>query len=282
VITLVSFPIASGSAAVVWEEDFSGSLNEWDLKGYTYSNWQTSLGDSSIDSGLSIEDGILVGTFTGGFIPPNTGGNWSVAHHSSDVVYGSWELDLSIEPTPWAQNIDTEIYFIYSDPTNNYDWLGKNNDLDIKSTFAYVIYITNKNSGTDRIDMYLSKHRGGGLSRIDLDHTSFDIEYDTFYPIKITRTLDYKIEVSFDGELKLDAQETEENALTISERFVFFHINGRYKLDNIKVSDVTPPTTNTTTTTAPTTTNASTNGFLVLVTGLSVIALVITRIKRKD
>ncbi|MHA2095266.1 MAG: hypothetical protein ACW98F_11610, partial [Candidatus Hodarchaeales archaeon] len=69
-----------------------------------------------------------------------------------------------------------------------------------------------------------------------------------------------------------EAQETEENALTISERFVFFHINGRYKLDNITVSEVTPPPT----------TNASTNGFLVFVTGFSVITLVITRIKRKD
>ncbi|MHA2239091.1 MAG: hypothetical protein ACXAB2_12075, partial [Candidatus Hodarchaeales archaeon] len=158
---------------MVWEEDFSGSLNEWDLKGFIYSNWQTSLGDTAIDSGLGIEDEVLVGTFTGNFVPPNTGGNWSVALHSSYVVYGSWELDLSIEPAPWTPSIDMEIYFIYSDPINNYDWLGRNNDLDIRSTFAYVVYITNKNSGTDQIDMYLSKHRGDGLSRIDLDHTSF-------------------------------------------------------------------------------------------------------------
>ncbi|MHA2296224.1 MAG: hypothetical protein ACXAEU_11085 [Candidatus Hodarchaeales archaeon] len=284
IILIIISTITSVQASIAWKEDFTGSLDEWDLSGYTFNgNFQSAFADSIIDPGFTIENGSLVGPLST-TVPWGTEGNWSLAMHESDVAFGSWSFDLFMEKSPINQILNLEIAFIFSDPVLNYEWLGETNDKAIKTSEGYILFINNiflSDQSSEKIIIDLDKHRGGGLSRINLDEARFDVDFDNFHQINITRTLDYKIEVYFDGELKLEVQESESTALTSSEQFVFFHWGGKFKLDNISVIDLSQSTSSQSTSSQSTSSQpTSTSGFLFILSSLSILVLVITRRKK--
>jgi hypothetical protein len=267
ILLLIIYPITSVNA-VGWTEDFSGALDEWDLQGYSFDDtWVNSVADTTIDSGFKIEDGALVGSYTFGLFTQQNGGNWSLASRESDVAFGSWNLDLYIEKHPSDQEFGFEIAFMYSDPQYNYNWTGLSQSETILSTTGYLLWVNNIDLSGEQIRMKLAKE--GGNDRINLDEILFDVDFNKIHHINITRSLDYKFQVYFDGDLKLEAQESEESAITMSERFVFYNWQGKFTLDNLSVNEFTRSET-------------TSNGFLFALTGLALLVLIITRRKRKN
>ena len=165
---------------------------------------------------------------------------------------------------------------MFADPENSYDWSGLSHDAIHNTVEGYLILIRREASSGEIFNLYLSKHGANGGGRVNLDSTSIAFDLDTFHHINISR-IDRTIKVYFDGVLKLEVDESIHQAIETSEQFVFFSWSGRFKLDNISVSDFTPETT-TTTSTEPT---PAANGFLVLISGLALVTLVLVRNKRK-
>jgi hypothetical protein len=274
IIFLSTLPVTSAQAAMVWEEDFSGDLDDWDVSSYEYSNWNTVPAEKIIDTGLSIENGALVGQMTGDFkLGGFEGGNWSLATHESNVAFGSWNLDLFMEKG-WLNVVDLEIAFMFNDPVFKYDWIGETNHDLIRKSSGYILWIHNFASystrepySDDTIKMVLVKHQTGDSDRVDLGVATFEIDFSKVHEITFNKSIDHQIQVMFDDEIKLNITETESYAITSSETFAFFHWNGRLKLDNITVSAFSP--------------SGATNGFLIIVAGLTLLMLVIVRINRR-
>ncbi|MHA2103240.1 MAG: hypothetical protein ACW981_07405 [Candidatus Hodarchaeales archaeon] len=265
-LTLSSVTVVQ--ATVIWEDDFSDSLDEWDLKGFSYNNlWQNSVADQAIDSGFSIKDGILSGSVTN-CVYGSVGGNWSLASHDSTTLFGSWSFDILMEKEPTGQAINTEIAFLYRESMYNLDWVGLSLAETFDATAGYILWINNLDDRSGgKLEMVLAKETGQGIgTRKNLDITTFETNLSTFHNINITRSSNYKIDVYFDEELKLEAQEIESNVLSTSERFVFFHWAGRFKFDNIIVSG------------NPETKTTFSSGLLM--TGLSLITLVLLTKKK--
>jgi hypothetical protein len=266
ILLLTMLPVYSVQASTFWEDDFSGTLDDWELQGYTFDgNFQTIPANALIDSGISIENEVLVGPLTTSH-PDGSKGNWSVAMHESDVVYGNWTFDIFMEKSSLDQGLSTEIAFMFSDPVLKYDWINESNSRAIEFSEAYILFINNiflLGPAGNTIILDLDKHPGSGSSRTELGEARFDIEFDRFHQISITRTTDFKIKIYFDGDLKIEVQETTETALTSSEKFMFFQWVGKYKLDNVVVEDLTSP--------------SAIDGFVVTVSGFLLLILTIKR-----
>ncbi|MHA1984972.1 MAG: hypothetical protein ACW967_11495, partial [Candidatus Hodarchaeales archaeon] len=277
IFLLLTFPLSSVQAVIVWEDDFSSDLNEWDLRGFSFDgNFQSSIADASIDSGFTIQEEILIGSVNTMIPSSLTGGNWSVAMHNSEIVFGNWSFDIFMEKLASNQVINLEIAFMFRDPVLNYDWIGQNNDEAIRTSDGYILYINNvflqdpSTRSGEHLIFDLDKHQGNGLRRITLEKIRFDVDLTKFHNIKIVRTVDYLIQIYFDNSLIIEYQESESEALTSSDRFVFFSWGGRYEFDNVTVVDsneVSP--------------SVSTDGLLGLFT-ISVISIIrFLRSKRK-
>jgi hypothetical protein len=232
-IFLGTFPIASVKASMTWEDDFSGDLDGWNLKGWNgtggtpFYPWTT-----PIESGFRIENKILEGpvnTQAWDYQPRNS----SLVIHDSNVAYGSWNLDLFIEQM--NQTIDAEIGFMFTDTKYDYDWSNLLSSTVTSTTTGYLVQIGPFHTTSGNISLNLIKHSGSERSTID-SATAFKIDFNKFHHINITRNLDGKITVFFDSVLKLEADESGSTALTTSEQFIFFSWLGKYKLDTISVT----------------------------------------------
>ena len=118
-------PTASAATYGDWTENFSTNLDNWSFYSYNHKASQinvTGTYTSRIATGFTIKNGEL----NSGFNYNNRTeamGNDSYAWHDSTINYGNWSFDAFLDNwTTTDQHF--EVYFLFYQPNNNYDFLG--------------------------------------------------------------------------------------------------------------------------------------------------------------
>ena len=251
-VLLFLFSINSVQAGTVWQENFEGTIDDWDC--YSYSVTGSGTHQSIDDPGYSVANGI--------FQAPNYSENdvnITFAFRNSTVAYGIWEFD-------WVASLEYRdlIEIIFNQEENNFNFSGVNYyDLAVS---GYFIVISSTHSILPIIRLKKFTVSSGVQSESVLDDHNFEADLEGSYHVKVTRNSEGEFEVYFNDTLVLEATDT---AITTSQKFGVSSWLGASGIDNITVSDIDPVIP------------ATTGGYIVWTVIPTIILLVIVRKKIK-
>ena len=238
-------PLLFMTVNVNWSENFDppNSLDNWLLTGYSRISPLGLQGTitSSIPSGFTIQDGILISSFN--YFDNSGNGNISYAWHNSTVNYGTWSFDVFIDN--WTINKqDLEVNFLFYHSDQNYNFSGQTfNQVYAISGFGLVI--TGQISNTYSIEFWRD------VSKLSIYQPNNSI-YNSFHNFKITRDLTGEFKIFMDNNLIITKVD---NSSVSSQKFGIGSVYGTNKIDNISILSL--PSTSSTSSSLPTSTSST-------------------------
>ncbi|MFW9888308.1 MAG: hypothetical protein ACFFER_09010 [Candidatus Thorarchaeota archaeon] len=202
---------------VIWSEDFN-DIADWDFWGLHYED------NIPLPANYSVSEGML--RFQGG------ANHWTVAMHNTTQSVGTWSFDLDVQ--------DQYRHLFHIAFIGGY-W---DNDSiiwpDWRSSVPYeygIMPVTSQvYSYADEFVLYW-RPTGGADSIYTLDHYR-PAEMIGWHHIDITRNSSGHIDVYFNGELRMSAEDTHFN---VTECFKIYSQGGP-AIDNIEINDkIMPP-----------------------------------------
>ncbi len=254
IIVIITSSINSGSAVLVWEEDFENlPLNDWFLESYDTGGLVYPF--EPIDCDPFIDNGSIHLHTPSEAVSPND--FLVTAIHNSSVAYGSWSFDFFTPEGQDPQSVGGAMFIGNNYGCGNVNLTGIRYS-QLRACFqSYVIYIGTGGWGRGN-SITINMYNGGDYTFIG-DSGSPNLNITGFHHLNITRDLTGLFTVYLDSEEIF--QETN-NEITTSEIFEFVSFYGQISFDNLTVCDsVGPclPTPTTTTTTLPVTTTTTTS-----------------------
>lgn len=225
---LMVSPLNQGTAKTVLSETFD-TADEWDLGGYEFIDWETSLVWDT-DYIPKVENGVLQ--------MPNTQTDWwylSQAYHSSTVAYGTWSFDWYVNAGKDHQSYDT-VAFIANNmaPTKRSGYINENMS-------GYALTLTSDDKKEPPLESHavaLVEFENGTQQWKFLKSYQLSSTLIGWHHIDITRNVTGQFNIYFDNRLVLQLTD---NSTKTCENFAFYSWYGDSVFDNLTVSDTVDP-----------------------------------------